>query len=235
MRPLLCCALLLIASSARAISVASDLSIGPGFLWRASNVEGELLDGRLGLGGGYTMVSDFHDVRFGAQALVAAHGERWSAQLAGSWGPKQGGRGWATLAPSGSLHFAWTRLALDGEVELTLRRADAAMGRAITPIDQLQARAQLGLAIDERWRAEAWGVVSFYDPDLSRWPFNIADAGLLVTMAGRPERWAVGVRGGRNIGRTVGVELGFAWRRSRTRPFERGRGADSPSRLRWTS
>src|SRR5581483_10116518 len=175
----------------RAFEVTSDLSIGPGFLYRTTDVEGELCGGRLALGGGYTMVSDFHDVRFGGQAMIAARGSWLSGTLAGSWGPSQQGRGWATLAPSGALHFEHGRVTLDGEFEITLRRADAKTRRSIVSIDQLQLRAQVAILVDARWRAELTGLRSFYDPDLADRGLTRADAGLMVSVAGRPERWAI--------------------------------------------
>ncbi len=202
---------LVLATRSRAFELASELTVGPNFLYRTTDVSGELCDGRLELGGGYTMVSDFHDVRFGGQALIAAHGSWISGTLAGSWGPSQAGRGWATVAPEGELHFELGRVTLDGALEVTLRRADAALFRKIVPIDQLQLRAQVALAIDERWRVELVGLRSFYDPDLALPALRRADAGLSVTTAGRPERWAVDLRGGRTFKHRLGAEFGLAW------------------------
>jgi hypothetical protein len=210
MRSLVLCALLLAAPMVRAFEVESDLTIGRGFLYRTTDVDGEVLDGRLALGGGYTMVSDFRDVRFGAQARVAIHGERVSAQLAASWGPKQKQRGWSTLAPSIAMHIERGRAVLDGELELVWRRADAALRRAIESIDQIQLRAELRLAIDERWRVGLLALVSFYDPDLGHGRLRYADAGLAVTLAGRPERWALSAKLGRSLGRWFALESGLA-------------------------
>lgn len=202
---------LALAARSRAFELTSDLTVGPSFLYRTTDVAGELCDGRLGLGGGYTIVSDFHDVRFGGQAQVAVHGSWISGTLAGSWGPSQAGRGWATLAPEGELHFELGRVTLDGALEVTLRRADAAVRRKMVPIDQLQLRAQVALAIDERWRFELTGLRSFYDPDLAQPSLKRAEAGLSVSLAGRPERWAVELRGGRSFKHRLGAELGLAW------------------------
>jgi hypothetical protein len=202
---------LVLAARSRAFELTSELTVGPNFLYRTTDVEGELCDGRLGLGGGYTMVSDFHDVRFGGQALIAVHGSWISGTLAGSWGPSQAGRGWATVAPQGELHFELGRVVLDGALEVTLRRADAALRHKIVAVDQLQLRAQIAVTLDERWHLEVAALRSFYDPDLALPSLRRADAGLSVTLAGRPERWAVDLRGGRSFNKKLGAELGLAW------------------------
>jgi hypothetical protein len=96
-------------------------------------------------------------------------------------------------------------------LEITLRRADAATHRKIVAIDQLQLRAAIAILVDERWRAELIGLRSFYDPDLADRGLKRADAGLMVTVAGRPERWAIAARIGRSLPKQLGVEGGLGW------------------------
>ncbi|HJU24241.1 MAG TPA: hypothetical protein VJ891_17185, partial [Casimicrobiaceae bacterium] len=201
--------LLLLGSTSHAIEIANDLSIGPSFLYDTTDVDAELVDGQLLLGGGYTAVSDFRDVRFGGQARVGWSRAWFTAVVEGSWGPSQRARGWATLAPKVSGHFELRRVTLDGELETTLRRTDAALGRWIRSIDQLQLRAELDATIDQHWELGVTGYRSFYDPDLARPSLRRADLGFAVTLAGRPERWAISGRARRAF-RKWAVESGVA-------------------------
>jgi hypothetical protein len=200
-----------LAPAVRAFEIASELSIGRDFVHQTIDASGDVVDGRLALGGGATMSGGFGDLRFGAHARVELRGARWSAAVAGSWAPAQRGRGWATVTPSGALHFERERVDVDVAAEVTLRRADAMRVGHAFPIDQLQARAQVDVAIDERWEAGAGGIVSFYDPDPAARALRGADLGLSITLAGRAERWAASVRAARRLPKHVAVEVGFAW------------------------
>jgi hypothetical protein len=199
--------LVLVCATARAVEVESDLSIGEDFVHATTDVAAELHD-ELRLGAGATLAGTFTDQRWGAQVLVGLVGERLSMNLRAAWAPKQAGRGWLALTPELGLHFALGRLVLDGQAQLTARRSDAHTRRGPVPVDQLQLGGELTATVDERWELIVGALGSFYDPDLAAPKLRGADLGLAVTLAGRPEDWAVVVRGARRVG-WLRVELGF--------------------------
>jgi hypothetical protein len=198
------------ASIGRAFEARSELTMGREFVFLTSELEVELIDGQLALGGGITMVSDYTIERYGAQALIAYRGEHASAGVAAAFGPRQEGRGWASLDPQGELRFTIGRWSLHAEGGVLLRRVDAEAKRARIAVDQLQLHAAFEMGRDERWRVGAFALYSFYDPDPAVPALRDLDLGLAVTLGGRPERWAAG---GHVAVRTVGrlwVELGAA-------------------------
>lgn len=197
-------------SFAAAIEVRSDLTIGREFVFLSNDLEAELLDGQLALGGGMTMVSDYAIERYGVQAFVEYRGARVNTGVAATFGPRQEQRGWASLDPHAQLTFEGTswRLVVDGGV--LLRRVDAQARRTRVAVDQLQLHAAVEITVIDRWRLGAMALYSFYDPDLAGRSLRGVDLGLAVTLAGRPERWALGGRVGRRILRTLWLELGGA-------------------------
>ena len=184
---------------AHAIEVRSDLSIGREFVYLANDVESEVLDGKLALGAGLTMVSDYAFERYGVQGLVEYRGEHVSAGVAAAFAPRQAKRGWAALDPHVELQAAFGRLQLDGSAGVLLRRIDAALRRGTTAVDQLQLHGDLELVWNERWRLAIAVLYSFYDPDPASPRLRGADLGLAVSLAGRPERWACGGVVGRRV------------------------------------
>jgi hypothetical protein len=197
-------------SIARAIEIRSELTMGREFAFLTNDLEAEVLDGQLALGGGITMVSDYTIERYGVQALVEYRGAHVSAGVAATFGPRQEQRGWTSLDPHLEIPIErgrW-RLLLDGGV--LLRRIDAQARRTRVALGQLQLHADFEATFDERWRLGAFVLYSFYDPDPAAPALRGLDLGLAVTLAGRPERWAVGGRVGRRIIRWLWLELGAA-------------------------
>src|SRR6516162_3935040 len=82
-----------------AIEVRSEATVGRDFAYVASDVGAELVDGQLGLSGGLIMVSDFINERYGAQGLIEYRGDKISAGIEASYGPRQFSRGWAMIDP----------------------------------------------------------------------------------------------------------------------------------------
>ncbi|HEX8953118.1 MAG TPA: hypothetical protein VF945_14790, partial [Polyangia bacterium] len=99
---------------------------------------------------------------------------------------------------------------LHGELGVLLRRIDAEARRRATSVDQLQLHAAGDVTLDERWRLGVLALYSFYDPDPAARGLRELDLGLAVTLAGRPERWAVGASLARRAHRAVWCELGAA-------------------------
>ena len=198
------------ASPAHAVDVRSELTAGREFVYLTNDVEVELADGQLALGGGVTLVSDYVIERYGAQALVEYRGDWASAGVAATFGPQQAGRGWASIDPHAELDRTVGRWRWHAESGVLLRRIDGYAHRRVTSIDQLQLHAAGELTLDERWRAGVLGLYSFYDPDPASPALGKIDLGLAVTLAGEPERWAVGASLARRAHRAVWCELGAA-------------------------
>ncbi len=198
------------ASPARALDVRSELTVGREFVYLTNDLESELADGQLALGAGMTMVSDYVIERYGAQGLIEYRGDVVNAGVAATFGPRQDSRGWASLDPHASLHLTRGRWQVDLDGGILLRRLDAQVRRSRIELDQLQLHATIDITIDDRWRVGALGLYSFYDPDPAARALRDVDLGLVVTLAGRPERWAAGGLLARRFGKKVWVELGGA-------------------------
>lgn len=196
--------------SAAAIEIRSDLTIGREFAFLTNDLEVELLDGQLALGGGITMVSDYSIERYGVQALAEYRGAHVSAGVAATFGPRQEQRGWAALDPHVEVPIEVGRWRVILGAGVLLRRIDAQARRTRIALGQLQLHGEIEATFDERWRLGAFVLYSFYDPDPALPGLRGLDLGLAVTLAGRPERWAVGGRAGRRIVRTLWLELGAA-------------------------
>jgi hypothetical protein len=179
-------------SIARAVEVHGEVTAGREFVYATSDVEAELVDGQLALGGGLTLVSDYAIERYGAQALIEYRGDRVSAGVAADFGPRQAGRGWASLDPHAELERAVGRWHFHADGGVLLRRVDASARRHIVSIDQLQLHAAADVTLDDRWRLSVLALYSFYGPDPAAPSLRDLDLGLAVTLAGRPERWAAG-------------------------------------------
>jgi hypothetical protein len=192
-----------------ATEARTELSVGREFAFATGDVEGELFDGQLAIAGGLTMISDFTIERYGAQAAVEYRGEHVSVGIEAEFGPRQVQRGWASLDPKGelSLDVGGWKLRTSGGV--LLRRVDAQVRRAVIEIRQLQAHGAVNLSHGE-WGLEVSALCSFYDPELARPSFRDLDLGLAVTLAGKPERWALGARVERNVTKGITVEAALA-------------------------
>jgi hypothetical protein len=194
-------------SVASAIEVRTELTLGREFAFLTNDLEAELLDGQLALGGGMTMVSDYKLERYGVQALIEYRGTHVSTGVAATFGPRQEQRGWASLDPhaEATLSGARWQLVLDGGV--LLRRVDAEARRTRVALGQLQLHAEIEATIDQCWRLAALGLYSFYDPDPAARALRGIDLGLAITLAGKPERWAAGGRVGRRIVKKLWLDL----------------------------
>ena len=195
--------LLLVARTGHAIEVDGEVEAGGDFLYAQSTARAELADGRVAIGGGTEVVSDYKTARAGGEAVVDAVGEWLAGGLGVGYAPRRQGRGWLWLEPHGTLRREREHWSIEGELGAKLRRADAGVARSTISIDQIQLRAE------GRFSAGAWSVglralYSFYDPDPARLGRGF-DGGLLITVADRPERWAVLVDGARQL---RGVRLG---------------------------
>lgn len=213
MRRMLAVAITVIVSRApvaRAVEARTELTVGGEFVFLTNDLEVEFLDGQLALGGGITMVSDYAIERYGAQALVEYRGDHASAGLAATFGPRQQGRGWAALDPHVELQRVSGRWQWRGDGGVLLRRIDAEARRRLLAIDQLQLHAAADVTVDDRWRIGVLALYSFYDPSPSRNGLRNLDLGLAVTLAGRPEQWALGATLARRLPRSVWCQLGAA-------------------------
>jgi len=197
-------------SIAGAVELRSELTAGREFVFLTNDVTVELLDGQLALGGGVTLVGDYVSERYGAQALVEWRGEGASAGVAASFGPRQDGRGWASLDPHAELERTFGRWHLRADAGVLLRRIDATARRRAIAVDQLQLHAAGDVTLADRWRLGLFALYSFYDPDPAAPSLRALDLGLAVTLAGRPERWAAGASLARRAHRAVWCELGAA-------------------------
>ena len=195
----------------RAAELDVDVAANPDFIYSTSDVVQAVLDDKLRFGAGWALLGDTRGTRHGARALGGVDFNGVDIAAIVSWAPAQEGRGW--LAAELEMD---DEIAIDDRVALTLhaesaaRRADLATsaGGVITA-GQLHAAALATLVADGRWRVGALGAASLYDVDLARRGVRQSDAGVLVSIAGRPERWAFGVRGGRRFGDSLLVELGL--------------------------
>lgn len=213
MRRAVALAIVLIVSkeeSARALETRSELTIAREFVFLTNDLAVELVDGQLALGGGITMVSDYAIERYGAQALIEYHGAHVAAGVAATFGPRQTGRGWASLDPHVEALAESGRWKIRVEGGVLLRRIDAAARHTLISVDQLQLHAAAEVTVDDHWRAGALALYSFYGPDLTAPSLRDLDLGLAVTLAGRPERWAAGASVARRAGRRLWLELGAA-------------------------
>jgi hypothetical protein len=193
-----------------AIEVRSEATVGRDFAYVASDVGAELVDGQLGLSGGLIMVSDFINERYGAQGLIEYRGDKISAGIEASYGPRQFSRGWAMIDPHLELRFdvgSWT---LRGQGGVLLRRIDATAQHKPLAVDQLQLHIDLEASFDDCWLLGMFALYSFYDPDPAQRSLRGFDLGLAVTLAGRPERWAAGGRIGARVVRWLHAEIGIA-------------------------
>jgi hypothetical protein len=197
-------------TNARGTEVRGEVTVGRDFLYTSSDVETEVFDGQLGLGAGLVMVSDFINERYGAQGLIEYRGEHVSAGVNASFGPRQLARGWASLDPHAELRFELNRLILRSQAGVLLRRVDASFKRAPISIDQLQLHVDLEASFDDCWTFAVFGLYSLYNPDPAGNRLRGLDLGLAVTLAGRPESWAVGGRLGARLVSWLRVELGVA-------------------------
>ena len=211
-KPLLLGILLIVAraSDAWAVDVRSELTAGREFVFWTNDVEVELVDGQLALGGGVTMVSDYTIERYGAQTLVEYRGDWASAGVAAAFGPRQAGRGWASIDPHAELQRSFGRWHLRADAGVLLRRIDAETRRRRLELDQLQLHVAGDVTFAERWRLGVLALYSFYGPDPAAPALRDLDLGLAVTLAGKPERWAVGGSVARRAHRVVWCELGAA-------------------------
>jgi hypothetical protein len=198
------------STKVHALEVRSEVTVGRDFAYLTNDVGAELLDGQLGLGGGMTMVSDFINERYGAQGLIEYRGEKITAGLEASFGPRQLARGWATLDPHVELHFEVDRWLLRGQGGVLLRRVDATAQHKPFAVDQLQLHLDLEASFDDCWLVGAFALYSFYDPDPAQRALRGFDLGLAITLAGRPERWAVGGRIGARLVSWLRAEIGIA-------------------------
>lgn len=198
------------ATPARALDVRSELTIGREFVYLTNDLDAEVADGQLGLGAGVTMVSDYRIERYGVQALIEYRSERVTTGVAATFAPRQEGRGWASLDPHATLQLARGRWHVELDGGVLLRRLDAELGRSRVNVDQLQLHATAEVTLDDRWRLGALGLYSFYDPDPARSALHAVDLGLVVTLAGKPERWAAGGALSRRAGRKVWIDVGAA-------------------------
>jgi hypothetical protein len=213
MRRSLALAIALLASrgtAAHAVDVRSELTIGREFVFLTNDLEVELVDGQLALGGGVTLVSDYTLERYGAQALVEYRGEHVSIGVAATFGPQQAGRGWASIDPHVDAQLERGRWRLHGEGGVLLRRLDAVARHTLISLDQLQLHGGADVTLDDRWRAGVFAMYSFYGPDPAVPSLRNLDLGLAVTLAGKPERWAVGGAMARRVTRKMWLELGAA-------------------------
>jgi hypothetical protein len=213
MRRMLAVAIALAASRglpAHAVDVRSEVTAGREFIFWTNDLEVEIADGQLALGGGVTLVSDYMIERYGAQALVEYRGEHVAAGVAASFGPRQSGRGWASLDPHVETSRAHGRWRWRADAGVLLRRIDAQARRRLLDLNQLQLHASADVTLDERWRLGVLALYSFYDPDPAAADLRDLDLGLAVTLAGKPERWAVGGSLARRVARSVWCELGAA-------------------------
>lgn len=195
---------------AHAVDVRSEVTAGREFVFWTNDLEVELADGQLALGGGVTVVSDYAIERYGAQALVEYRGEHVAAGVAASFGPRQNGRGWASLDPHVEMSRTHGRWGWRADGGVLLRRVDAQARRRLLDLNQLQLHASADVTFDERWRLGVLALYSFYDPDPAAADLRDLDLGLAVTLAGKPERWAVGGSLARRVTRSVWCEVGAA-------------------------
>jgi hypothetical protein len=202
-----CCAS---GASAHAVEMRGELAIGREFVYATSGVEAEVLDGQLGLGAGLTMISDYAIERYGVHALIEYRGAHVTAGVAATFGPRQERRGWASIDPHAELQLQ--RRSWDVRVGggVLLRRIDVAAPRRSFTMDQLQLHGSVDATIADRWRIGVFGVYSFYDPSPAASALHDVDLGLAVTLAGRPEHWAVGGHAARRVARPLWLEVGLA-------------------------
>jgi hypothetical protein len=195
-------------SQAGAVELHSEATVSREFVYVASDVGAEVLDGRLGVGGGLIMVSDFVNERYGAQGSIEYRGEHVSAGVDASYGPRQAARGWATIDPHGELQLSVGDWRLRAELGVLLRRIDAQARRRAIEVDQLQLHANFEACLGDRWTVGLVALWSFYSPDPAVRSMRGLDLGLAVTIAGRPERWALGGRVGARVVRALRAEFG---------------------------
>jgi hypothetical protein len=202
-------ALVSLPLGAHALELRSEAIASNDFAFVTGDFESEFFDEQLALGGGITMISDFHFQRYGAQGMAEYRGEHFSAGLSGSFAPQQDRRGWATLNPHAALQLTIDRWVLRGATGVLLRQVDALVRHVPLPIEQLQLQAEIAAELPNSWEVGVEALASFYNPDLSRSQFHGAELGLAVSVGGRPEQWAVTGHIARRIVRGLSAEIGF--------------------------
>jgi hypothetical protein len=187
--------LLLIAlKPAAAVEVDADAAGGADFLYLTTDGKQALLDERLTLGAGYALITDLHAARHGARMLGELEVDPITVAAVASWAPAQAGRGWSSLSLEVGHRWEGERVVVESSGELGLRRADVGTRLRTLTVGQMQGHLAARIVIDRRYELAADGLLSGYDTDLAaRW-LRGADAGLLVSVAGRPERWAAELR-----------------------------------------
>jgi hypothetical protein len=201
--------LLAIAARAQAVEVRTELEAAREFAWFTTAVDGAVARGRLGLGAAFLMASDWRRQEYGASALVEYRGDALTVGAEGSWAPSQARRGWASFDPHASYRFERDRFTVELSAGILWRRVEAPIGRGQLSIDQLQGRGELTLEVDERWEAAIGALGSFYDPDLAEPGLRALELGPAVSVAGKPERWAVRARVARVFGPSIRPQLGL--------------------------
>ena len=179
------------------------------FVWLTSDLRTSLLDGQVRVGNGVAMASDYRVERYGLRAMVDLERERWSLGLLAGWAPAQAGRGWIDLEPHGAWRWERERFSVELEGRVGLRRVDVGTRHGPLSLGVLGAQLTAEASIDERWTAALEVTGTLYDRDLSTPRFADADFGPAVSIAGRPERWAVQARGSRVVKSWLWVEAGL--------------------------
>jgi len=188
----------IVATRAFGVELDGELSAGRDFVYLTSDVKQAILDERLTLGAGYTMVAGGAppSARVGARASAALDVEPFAAEAAVGWAPPQGRRGWLTGEARAGGRLKRARISVEGEATVAGRRAEAVTRGSPIAVRQFQLGGEATATLDERLHLQAAAQLSFYDPSPALRSLGAADLGPLVTVAGRPERWAVALRGG---------------------------------------
>ncbi len=190
-----------------AVEIATDAAAGGDFLYLTSDVRQGLLDDRLVLGAGYALVSDLRSARHGARGGVELDMEPLTVGVTLSGAPAQDGLGWLWGSVRGGGRHSFRAVTLEVEGALLARRAGVLVGALPVAVDQLQAELDATLTFEERGHAGLTALLSFYDPDLGSAALRGAETGLLVSVAGRPERWALTASAGARFAPSWELEL----------------------------
>ena len=186
----------LAAPRAKGVEVATDASGGRDFIFLTTDVKQFIVEDRLALSAGYAVVSDLRGVRHGGRGAMELEFGSLSVAALVSFAPAQERRGWLSLTIDGSHRWEGGRFVVESEASVLLRRAGAQIDRLTLDVDQLQAEAAVTLTVDGRAHLGVSGLLSFYDPDLAQPSLRGLDAGLFITVAGRPERFAISAHSG---------------------------------------
>jgi hypothetical protein len=188
---------------ANGIEARSEVEAAREFAWFSTSIDGSLAGGKLGLGAAFLMASDWRRQQYGASALLEYRGDALTLGVEGSWAPTQDRRGWASVDPHASYRFEAGRAAIELSAGILWRRIAAPIGRGQLSIDQLQGRGELALEVDERWEVAAGALGSFYDPDLAQAGLRGLELGPAVSVAGKPEHWAVRAKVARRFAHSI--------------------------------